>query len=310
MKMTITELLHEKEVLTSRLNKMIYGSVEIRSKDEKKYIYVHYRENGISQTKYVGEYSEELHKVILENNNLAKQYKKRIKEINKELGALEYINFELTDDVKLNLDLARRNMVDSIYKQAILEGIATTYSDTETIVNGGIVNDMTANDIAKVINLKRAWEFIMSEGVITYPSNFAVLCQINSIVEDGFSYSAGKIRSIPVSIGGSTYIPPIPYELRVKEEINEIMSNSTHGVVEITIELLLYVMKTQIFLDGNKRTAVLFANHYMISRGYGLIVIPAELVKEYKIHLINYYEDKNEDIKKFLKEKCLIRLKD
>lgn len=310
MKMTITELLHEKEVLTSRLNKMIYGSVEIRSNDEKKYIYVHYRENGISQTKYVGEYSEELHKVILENNNLAKQYKKRIKEINKELGALEFVNFELTDDVKLNLDLARRNMVDSIYKQSILEGIATTYSDTETIVNGGIVKDMTANDIAKVINLKRAWEFIMSEGVITYPSNFAVLCQINSIVEDGFSYSAGKIRSIPVSIGGSTYIPPIPYELRVKEEINKIMNNSTHGVVEITIELLLYIMKTQIFLDGNKRTAVLFANHYMISRGYGLIVIPAELVKEYKTHLINYYENKNDDIKKFLKEKCLIKLKD
>ena len=50
-------------------------------------------------------------------------------------------------------------MVDSIYKQAMLEGVATTYSDTENIVNGGKVMNMTSNDIAKVINLKRVWEF-------------------------------------------------------------------------------------------------------------------------------------------------------
>ena len=80
---------------------------------------------SFSQTKYVGEYSEQLHSLILENNNLAKQYKKRVKAINKELGALEFKSFELTDDVKLNLDLARRNMVESIYKQSILEGSKT-----------------------------------------------------------------------------------------------------------------------------------------------------------------------------------------
>lgn len=33
-------------------------------------------------------------------------------------------------------------MVDSIYKQAMLEGVATTYSDTENIVNGGKVMNM------------------------------------------------------------------------------------------------------------------------------------------------------------------------
>ncbi|HOR17533.1 MAG TPA: Fic family protein [Bacilli bacterium] len=308
MNTTITELLHEKEILISRLNKMVYGSVEIRNSNEKKYIYVHYRLDGKRQTKYVGEYSEELHSLILENNNLAKQYKKRVRAINKELGALEFESFELTDDVKLNLDFARRNMVDLIYKQSILEGIVTTYSDTETIVNGGIVKDMTAKDISKVVNLKRAWEFIMSEGVITYPTNYAILCQINAIVEDGFSYSAGKIRSIPVSIGGSTYMPPIPLEIKVKDEINRII-NSSDDVIETTIKILLYVMKTQIFLDGNKRTAVIFANHYLISRGKGLIAIPVELVSEYKKMLIDYYEDKNENIKGFLREKCLIKLK-
>ena len=68
-------------------------------------------------------------------------------------------------------------------------------------------------------------------------------------------------------------------------------------------------MKKQLFLDGNKRTAVIFANHYLISHGKGLIVIPAELVSDYKKLLIDYYEDKNNDIKAFLKDKCYTPLR-
>ncbi len=302
----IAELLYEQELLKSRISKMIYGSIEIREKNEKKYIYVHFRDEGILISKYAGEYSLELYNLILENNKIVKEYKKQLKEIKKELGLLQYYSYALSDKVKLNIDLARRNMVDSIYKQAILEGVATTYSDTETIVNGGKVNDMTALDISKIVNLKHAWDFIMCEGVISYPTNFAVLCQINEIVEEGFSYTAGKIRSVPVSIGGSSYIPPLPYEPQIKKDLNSLLSKEDS--YDIAIELVLYVMKKQLFLDGNKRTAVIFANHYLISRGMGLIVIPAEHVKEFKKHLIDYYENKNESVKNFLYEKCLIKL--
>jgi Fic family protein len=302
----ISSLLHEQEMLKSRISKLLHGSVEIREKASKKYIYVHFRDNGISTSRYAGEYSIELNNLILENNRIVKEYKKRLKEIKKELGLLQYESFELSDKVKLNIDLARRNLVDSIYKQAMLEGVATTYSDTETIVNGGKVNDMTASDISKVVNLKHAWEFILSEGVISYPTNYAVLCQINEIVEEGFSYTAGRIRSVPVSIGGSSYIPPLPYEPQIKEDLSMMLSEEES--YNVAIELLLYVMKKQLFLDGNKRTAVIFANHYLVSKGMGLIVIPVELVPEFKMHLINYYENKNLDIKEFLYNKCLTRI--
>ena len=302
----ISKLLHEKELLESRINKMVHGSIEIREKNNKKYIYVHFRENGRVVSKYVGEYSNELYNLILENNKLINEYKKRLREINKELDKLKYQSSELSDKVKLNIDFARKNLVDSIYKQAQLEGVATTYSDTETIINGGKVNKMTAADIAKVINLKHAWEFILSEGVIAFPTNYAVLCQINEIVEEGFSYTAGKMRSVPVSIGGLKYLPPIPYEPEVKDDLKEFLSKEIS--YETSIEILLYVMKKQLFLDGNKRTAVIFANHYLISRGLGLIVIPAELVNEFKVLLINYYESDNQEIKQFLIDKCLLKI--
>ena len=302
----VAELLHEQELLKSRINKMVHGSIEVRESNGKKYIYVHFRDEGISTSKYAGEYSVELNNLILENNKIVKEYKKQLKEIKKELGVLQYSSEELTDQVKINIDLARRNMVDSIYKQAKLEGVATTYSDTETIVNGGKVKDMTATDISKVVNLKHAWEFILGEGVITYPTNYAILCQINEIVEEGFSYTAGKIRSVPVSIGGSSYLPPLPYEPQIKEELIELLSKDNS--YDVAIDLLLYVIKKQLYLDGNKRTAVIFANHYLISRGMGLIVIPAELVDEFKKYLIDYYEDKNDDIKVFLYNKCLTKI--
>ncbi len=302
----VAELLHEQELLKSRINKMIHGSIEIRENNDKKYIYVHFRDGGISTSKYAGEYSIELNNLIIENSKIVKEYKKQLKEIKKELGILQYNSKELTDRVKMNIDLARKNMVESIYKQAKLEGVATTYSDTETIVNGGKVKDMTATDIAKVVNLKHAWEFILSEGVISYPTNYAILAQINEIVEEGFSYTAGRIRSVPVTIGGSNYLPPLPYEPQIKEELNEMLSKDNS--YNIAIELLLYVMKKQLYLDGNKRTAVIFANHYLISRGMGLIVIPAELVEDFKKLLIDYYESKNEDIKEFLYNKCLTKI--
>ena len=301
--MDISKLTIEKSQIKKSLENLNYGSIEIRENGSKKYIYVHYRDEGLAGTKYVGEYSQELHNLILENNKLAKELKKRVNEINKELSRLNYVETELDERIELNLDLARRNLVNSIYKQAILEGVATTYSDTEEIVNGGIIRNMTSTDVEKIINLKHAWEFIMNKNVVVYPSNYSILCQINSIVEEGFSYSAGKIRSVPVSIGGSSYIPPIPFEDQVKFDIEKI--NKIDDVVDRAIDALLYVMKKQIFIDGNKRTAVLFANHILISHGKGLIVIPAEDVDEYKALLIKYYEtNQKESIVKFIKEKC------
>lgn len=304
----INELLLERKQITEQLNSMSYGTVELREKDNKQYIYVHFRQDGVLTTKYVGEYSDVLYNLVRHNTELAKNLKKRLKEINKTLKELNYTEIEGVDEkVAINIDLARRYLVDSVYKQAMLEGVATTYSDTETIINGGKVKDMTPSDINKVINLKRAWEFIMSTDLANYPTNYAVLCQINQIVEDGFSLTAGRIRSVPVTIGGSTYIPPIPFEDQVKLDLLNILNGP--GGIDLAVDLVLYVMKKQLFLDGNKRTAIIFANHYLISHALGLIVVPTEKVDEYKKVLVAYYEDesKKSEIVSFLKEKCWIK---
>ena len=307
-KKEIMELLQNKQTLERELQILTYGSVEIRENDSSKYIYVHYREDGVALTKYVGEYSDELYNLVLNNSIKAKQLKKQIREINKKLKQLNYVEEELSEAVEQNIDFAKRHLVDTIYKQAILEGVATTFADTESIIEGGKVNNMTSEDILKIINLKHAWEFILNKNVILSNTNFALLCEINKMVEEGFYYTAGKIRSVPVTIGGTTWKPDLPIESIIKEEL-EVIFNKKLNDVDRAIELLLYTMKKQIFIDGNKRTAVIYSNHYLISKGKGIIAIPAELTQEFKDLLIPYYEGKDEkNIKQFIREKCYIAI--
>lgn len=303
-KIEIISLLQSKQILEQRLKTLAYGSVEIREKNSNKYIYVHYREDGVSLTKYVGEYSDELYNLILNNSIEAKKLKKQIREIAKKLTEFNYIEEELSEEVKQNIDFAKRHLVDTIYKQAILEGVATTFADTESIIEGGKVNNMTSEDILKIINLKHAWEFILNKNVILSDTNFALLCEINKMVEEGFYYTAGKVRNVPVTIGGTTWKTELPIESIIKEELSDIF-NKKMDEVDKAIELLLYTMKKQIFIDGNKRTSVIYSNHYLISNGKGIIAIPAELTQEFKDLLIPYYEGKDQiRIKKFIKEKC------
>ena len=244
-KIEIMNLLQSKQVLERELQSLAYGSVEIRENDSNKYIYVHYREDGVALTKYVGEYSDELYNLVLNNSIKAKELKKKIREINKKLKQLNYTEEELSEKVEQNIDFAKRHLVDTIYKQAILEGVATTFADTESIIEGGKVNNMTAEDILKIVNLKHAWEFILNKNVILGDTNFALLCEINKMVEEGFYYSAGKVRNVPVTIGGTTWKPELPIESVIKEELERIF-NSKMDDVDKAIELLLYTMKKQV----------------------------------------------------------------
>lgn len=307
-KIEIINLLKNKQLLEQELESLAYGAVEIRENNANKYIYVHYREDGVALTKYVGEYSDELYNLVLNNSIKAKQLKKQIKEIEKQLKGLNYVEEELSPTVKRNIDFAKRHLVDTIYKQAILEGIATTFADTESIIEGGKVNNMTSEDVMKIVNLKHAWEFILNKNVILSNTNFTLLCEINKLIEEGFYYTAGKLRNVPVTIGGTNWTPDLPIESIIKEGLEEIYNKEIEEV-DKAIELLLYVMKKQAFIDGNKRTAVVFCNHYLISKGKGIIAIPVELTEEFKGLLIPYYEGKDEtNIKKFIKEKCYIAI--
>ena len=304
----IADLLNKKNVLVKDLNSLVWGSIEVRERDGKSYIYIHKRDGGISRTQFVGNYSEAQFNQITKNNIEARSLKRKIRELAKELKKLGYEESELSEAVKKNIDLAKRNMVDSIYKQARLEGMAVTFLDTETVVEGGQISNLSVSDVQKINNLKHAWQFILDEGVVTAPSDYNILCYINKLVEEGFYYTAGSLRDVPVSIGGTAWKPEIPIEGVVRNDLQKILA--IENVYERAIKAQLYISRGQLFIDGNKRTATLFANHILISNGCGIIVVPEELVPEYKKLLIAFYEtNDNTTVFKFLFDNCLLKLR-
>lgn len=302
----IQELLQQKADYQARLNLLPYdGTPEIKERDGKKYLYIRKRIGSRLSSTYVDVYSDELYQFLLRNNRDAREFKKNIRRLDKELANLGYTNAEIAPRVQLNLDFARANMKSNIYDQAILEGVATTFPQTEDIIENGTVNGMIATDVQKILNLKHAWEFILDVDVISYPSDYSILCHIAKLVNEGFFQDGGRIRGVPVTIGGTSYVPPMPIESVVKENIAEIIKSEAEPI-EKAIKLCLYCMKTQIFNDGNKRASVIFANHYLISQGGGMIIIPEKCVPEFKKLLVTYYEDRdNGEITEFMKTNCI-----
>lgn len=301
----IQELLRSRADLNARLNLMPYdGTPEIKERGNEKYLYVRKRVAGKQTSTYVGAYTEELYNLLLRNAREAREIRKELRSIDKQLANAGYSEDELSSDVINNIAFARANMKMNIYDQAVLEGVATSFPQTEEIIDNGKISGVTATDVQKILNLKHAWEFILDRDVIASRSDYYMLSHIARVVNEGFFAEGGRIRGVPVTIGGSSYVPPLPNELDVKEKIREIIEESDE-VINTAIKLCLYCMKTQIFLDGNKRASVIFANHYLISHGGGFLVIPEKEVPEFKRLLVKYYE--GEDITviaDFMKKYC------
>lgn len=298
-------LLREKADISARLSLIPYeGTPEIKDIKGQKYLYTRKRVGSRVTSSYVGVYSDELYQILLRTTKDARELRKQIRKIEKRLTELGHQEGKLSARIMDNLDFARANMKANIYDQAVLEGVATSFPQTEEIIENGKVNGVTASDVQKILNLKHAWEFVLDRDVIQAKSDYYVLCHIARLVNEGFFADGGRIRGVPVTIGGSSYVPPLPIEIDVKEGIEKILQSDADDI-EKAIRLCLFVMRTQVFIDGNKRAAVIYANHFLIAHGQGFLVIPEVHVSEFKKLLIAYYESADISIiSAFLRGKC------
>lgn len=202
-----------------------------------------------------------------------------------------------------NVFVAKRNIVDYIWKSANLEGIDVTYPETQVIYDGGVVNGLTVDKIITINNLKYSWQFILENEGIEY--DFKALCHLHKLTCDKLilDRNLGRLRTTPVSIGGTSWKPQFPVESQIKEELEQLLNQPEKSKTEIAIEVMLWIMRRQMFIDGNKRVGMLFANKIMIDNGCGIITIAQENQQTFFKKLINYYESgDNTDLKQWIYE--------
>ena len=203
---------------------------------------------------------------------------------------------------KENVFLAKKVLVSSIYNSAKLEGINTTYPDTKTILDGANVPSLRLDEINCILNLRDAWNFVLSN--IDEAITLDFICKVNSFVSRNESLEWGVLRTEKVGINGVDYIPDIPNEAKIIADIKNIMEED--NITKRSLVLMLYLMRTQAFWDGNKRTSMIVANKIMIENGCGVITIKEEYFKEFNSLLTEYYNtNKMESLLEFLYNNCI-----
>ena len=200
--------------------------------------------------------------------------------------------------------MAKRLLVDSIWKSANLEGLGTTFPKTEAILANAPTNTRT-EEVLFIINMKRAWQFLLDN--LDYGNNLMLLREYNKIVGELLFDYAGEIRTIPVQIGGTSWEPEMPHTGIIIDRLEKI--ELTEDVELKALKYFCYVARTQMFIDGNKRVAQLIANKVLIQNNIGIFQIPIDRLEQFKTLLIEFYETDNDaDIIAFMRTYCIKRI--
>lgn len=195
-----------------------------------------------------------------------------------------------------NILLAKRVIIDNIYRSANLEGIGVTFAETYDIVNNINSCNLKPSEVNDIINLKKCWEYILSN--MNMDIDLAFVKNIHSIIAKGMEnipvYEIGEFRQGSVGVSGTNWRPKEPNTEEIYQELCEI--NKCNDNEKKSEDLFLWIMKRQMFRDGNKRVANFVANYNLIKNGLGLISIPVEKQSTFLNLLVKYYEtdDKTE----------------
>ncbi len=202
-----------------------------------------------------------------------------------------------------NIFFAKRKLIDNLYKSANLEGIAVTFADTVAFVNNVNTGNISIDDMLKLKGLKDAWEFVLNtideKLTIDYIKKIHFeICKGQGVVP------LGDFRDKGVGITGTNYRSKLPRECNYDDELKNIMN--IDSTIDRCMTLFLWIQRSQMFLDGNKRVANLVANKEMIKNGMGILAVPVEKIGEYFTLLINFYETNDyTEIKKWIYENCI-----
>nr|WP_283140294.1 Fic family protein [Neisseria subflava] len=210
--------------------------------------------------------------------------------------------------MKENIFLAKKVLVAQIHNLSRFENCQTTLLQTEQIINGQNVASASLGDIQTILNLKRAYQYVMRHISDGLPVDIPLLKKINSIVAQEDSLAPGDFRTGTVGVtlvDGSRHTPPAMSEVEVQNLLGQI-ENRSNSTTETAIRSMLAFMRQQIFWDGNKRTATLFANAMLIEKGCGILEISELQIPEFNTKLSDFYRSGDDtDVATYLYQNCI-----
>ena len=199
-----------------------------------------------------------------------------------------------------SLFLAKKKWDENVYCGMKMENRAVTFPQTKTILEGVNVPNVHLDDIQAILNMRDAWRYMLQ--TTDEPLTLEYICKLNDFVARNEALEWGKIRTGRVSISGTDYIPPIPQQEAVEEQLAIILGADTTAT-EKALNAFAWGARGQLFWDGNKRTSLLVANKILLATGAGMLTISEQNMEQFNTLLVDYYNTGNVDaLKAFLYE--------
>lgn len=192
---------------------------------------------------------------------------------------------------------AKRYIAESIYHMTKLYGLNTTFPETKSLLDGGVISNMDIHDVTVITNLKRAWQCLLNDTLneeynIDKFIDIKYFERINAIVGWDLVIDAGCIRD------------SIPSEKFTTLKLDEI--RNCDDKIQQVLEIICFGIKSQQFYDANKRTSFLVANALLVKYDIGIIYVEENKFPKFNELLTIFLLDNNvEPLKEFLYHGCI-----
>ena len=177
--------------------------------------------------------------------------------------------------------------VRDIYNSNAIEGNRLDIGETRMVVERGFtITGKSLRDQTEATNLSQALDYF--EGLVDQSKEIGEtdIRQIHQLVLAGIGDdNAGKYRSVPVKITGSSFDPPEPFDIApAMEEFSGWFKNVTGSLREVSdvspvaLSAAAHAWFEQIhpFVDGNGRTGRILMNLVLMRSGYPIGIITRE----------------------------------
>lgn len=198
---------------------------------------------------------------------------KKVDVLKEQLSALRPLPEEALKKIQDALD------IEYTYESNRIEGNTLTLQETALVVNEGVtISGKSMREHLEAINHAEAISYIKDIAKQDIEISERTIKEIHALILHGIDReNAGRYRTVPVMISGSTHMPPQPYliEKQMEDFILRFKQMEKEKVHPVLIAACLHdeLVRIHPFIDGNGRTSRLLMNLYLLRNGYVIITL-------------------------------------
>ncbi|HUC95743.1 MAG TPA: Fic family protein [Candidatus Saccharimonadia bacterium] len=202
-----------------------------------------------------------------------------------------YRQFILSLDSNLASKWKQKWLIEFAWKSSSIEGNTYSVLETETLLVDHVeATGKSHQEAVMIVNHQKAYDFITQNTTDFKTISLDKILKIHELLVKDLNVVFG-IRSAPVRITGSRYIPPNNFQ-QLSENLKKIIRaiNEINDPLSKALSCLLLIAYLQPFGDGNKRTSRVLANAILESHNYPPLTLSGIEPTEYRRACISFYE--------------------